>query len=191
MIQQLVKKNAIITSLLETQRRSRVNNSSMHDVLKGPSVLIFQVYIGINSLSTDFSSQKGVKGLPLNLQIDTYDFSSGTNQLIHRAACQVKIFCDKVRHWSHFFLRGPLFDTVPLDVGEVKVLIITMWLCVCVLRVRRGRCAMRRGREARGGESPWMPIVSVNKINKHLLTTLKKIYLTLCTLLLHFQPTSL
>lgn len=55
-----------------------------------------QVYIGINSLSTDFSSQKGVKGLPLNLQIDTYDISSGNNQLIHRAACQVKIFCDKV-----------------------------------------------------------------------------------------------
>ncbi|XP_049595514.1 grainyhead-like protein 3 homolog [Syngnathus scovelli] len=54
-----------------------------------------KVFIGINSLSTDFSSQKGVKGLPLNLQIDTYDFSSGNNQLIHRAACQVKIFCDK------------------------------------------------------------------------------------------------
>lgn len=54
-----------------------------------------KVYIGINSLSTDFSSQKGVKGQPLNLQIDTYDFSSGTNQLLHRAACQVKIFCDK------------------------------------------------------------------------------------------------
>ncbi|XP_056447334.1 grainyhead-like protein 3 homolog isoform X2 [Gadus chalcogrammus] len=54
-----------------------------------------KVYIGINSLSTDFSSQKGVKGLPLNLQIDTYDFSTGTNRLIHRAACQIKIFCDK------------------------------------------------------------------------------------------------
>ncbi|XP_061700773.1 grainyhead-like protein 3 homolog isoform X2 [Syngnathoides biaculeatus] len=54
-----------------------------------------KVFVGINSLSTDFSSQKGVKGLPLNLQIDTYDFSSGNNQLIHRAACQIKIFCDK------------------------------------------------------------------------------------------------
>ncbi|XP_061073757.1 grainyhead-like protein 3 homolog isoform X2 [Conger conger] len=54
-----------------------------------------KVYIGINSLSTDFSSQKGVKGLPLNLQIDTYDFSTGSNRLIHRAACQVKVFCDK------------------------------------------------------------------------------------------------
>ncbi|XP_052000862.1 grainyhead-like protein 3 homolog [Xyrauchen texanus] len=54
-----------------------------------------KVHIGINSLSTDFSSQKGVKGLPLNLQIDTYDFSTGSNRLIHRAVCQVKIFCDK------------------------------------------------------------------------------------------------
>ncbi|XP_013870799.1 grainyhead-like protein 3 homolog [Austrofundulus limnaeus] len=54
-----------------------------------------KIYIGINSLSTDFSSQKGVKGLPLNLQIDTYDLSSGNNQLLHRAALQVKIFCDK------------------------------------------------------------------------------------------------
>ncbi|KAL7861627.1 hypothetical protein SRHO_G00130680 [Serrasalmus rhombeus] len=54
-----------------------------------------KVYIGINSLSTDFSSQKGVKGLPLNLQIDTYDFSSGSNHLIHRATCQIKVFCDK------------------------------------------------------------------------------------------------
>ncbi|XP_066573378.1 grainyhead-like protein 3 homolog isoform X2 [Amia ocellicauda] len=54
-----------------------------------------KVYIGINCLSTDFSSQKGVKGLPLNLQIDTYDCGTGTNRLIHRAACQIKIFCDK------------------------------------------------------------------------------------------------
>ncbi|XP_065144315.1 grainyhead-like protein 3 homolog [Paramisgurnus dabryanus] len=54
-----------------------------------------KVHIGINSLSTDFSSQKGVKGLPLNLQIDTYDYSTGNNRLIHRAVCQVKIFCDK------------------------------------------------------------------------------------------------
>uniref|UniRef100_A0A2I3GR40 Grainyhead like transcription factor 3 n=1 Tax=Nomascus leucogenys TaxID=61853 RepID=A0A2I3GR40_NOMLE len=32
-----------------------------------------KVFIGVNCLSTDFSSQKGVKGVPLNLQIDTYD----------------------------------------------------------------------------------------------------------------------
>ncbi|KAL7980509.1 hypothetical protein Chor_001663 [Crotalus horridus] len=56
---------------------------------------IEEVFIGVNCLSTDFSSQKGVKGVPLNLQIDTYDYSTGTNRLVHRAICQIKIFCDK------------------------------------------------------------------------------------------------
>lgn len=55
-----------------------------------------QVFIGVNCLSTDFSSQKGVKGVPLNLQIDTYDCGSGAERLVHRAVCQIKIFCDKV-----------------------------------------------------------------------------------------------
>ncbi|KAM8975861.1 grainyhead-like protein 3 homolog [Pelodytes ibericus] len=54
-----------------------------------------KVFIGINCLSTDFSSQKGVKGVPLNLQIDTYDYDTGVKRLIHRAVCQIKIFCDK------------------------------------------------------------------------------------------------
>uniref|UniRef100_A0A452S744 Grainyhead like transcription factor 3 n=1 Tax=Ursus americanus TaxID=9643 RepID=A0A452S744_URSAM len=54
-----------------------------------------KVFIGINCLSTDFSSQKGVKGVPLNLQIDTYDCGSGAERLVHRAVCQIKIFCDK------------------------------------------------------------------------------------------------
>ncbi|XP_055254796.1 grainyhead-like protein 3 homolog [Moschus berezovskii] len=55
-----------------------------------------KVFVGVNCLSTDFSSQKGVKGVPLNLQIDTYDCGSGTERLVHRAVCQIKIFCDKV-----------------------------------------------------------------------------------------------
>ncbi|KAB0362161.1 hypothetical protein FD754_006317, partial [Muntiacus muntjak] len=54
-----------------------------------------KVFVGVNCLSTDFSSQKGVKGVPLNLQIDTYDCGSGTERLVHRAVCQIKIFCDK------------------------------------------------------------------------------------------------
>ncbi|KAK7801654.1 hypothetical protein U0070_015503 [Myodes glareolus] len=54
-----------------------------------------KVFIGVNCLSTDFSSQKGVKGVPLNLQIDTYDCGTGTERLVHRAVCQIKIFCDK------------------------------------------------------------------------------------------------
>ncbi|TRY88301.1 hypothetical protein DNTS_016693 [Danionella cerebrum] len=43
----------------------------------------------------DFSSQKGVKGLPLNLQIDTYSYNNRSNKPIHRAYCQIKVFCDK------------------------------------------------------------------------------------------------
>ena len=54
-----------------------------------------QIFISVNCLSTDFSSQKGVKGLPLNLQIDTYSYNTRSNKPIHRAYCQIKVFCDK------------------------------------------------------------------------------------------------
>ncbi|XP_041109500.1 grainyhead-like protein 1 homolog isoform X2 [Polyodon spathula] len=54
-----------------------------------------KIFISVNCLSTDFSSQKGVKGLPLNLQIDTYSYSNHSNKPIHRAFCQIKVFCDK------------------------------------------------------------------------------------------------
>uniref|UniRef100_S4RMP9 Grh/CP2 DB domain-containing protein n=1 Tax=Petromyzon marinus TaxID=7757 RepID=S4RMP9_PETMA len=54
-----------------------------------------QIFVAVNCLSTDFSSQKGVKGLPLSLQIDTYSYSNRSNKPIHRASCQIKVFCDK------------------------------------------------------------------------------------------------
>jgi len=50
----------------------------------------------IQCLSTDFSLQKGVKGLPMHLQVDTYCNNQGEyRDLVHRAYCQVKVFCDK------------------------------------------------------------------------------------------------
>ena len=51
----------------------------------------------IQCLSTDFSLQKGVKGLPLHLQVDTYcrGLSESEYDLVHRSYCQVKVFCDK------------------------------------------------------------------------------------------------
>lgn len=55
-----------------------------------------QIFITVNCLSTDFSSQKGVKGLPLMIQIDTYSYNNRSNKPIHRAYCQIKVFCDKV-----------------------------------------------------------------------------------------------
>ncbi|XP_060052302.1 grainyhead-like protein 2 homolog isoform X2 [Erinaceus europaeus] len=54
-----------------------------------------KIFITVNCLSTDFSSQKGVKGLPLMVQIDTYSYNNRSNKPIHRAYCQIKVFCDK------------------------------------------------------------------------------------------------
>ncbi|XP_059501600.1 grainyhead-like protein 1 homolog isoform X1 [Stegostoma tigrinum] len=54
-----------------------------------------KIFVSVNCLSTDFSSQKGVKGLPLNIQIDTYSYNTRSNKPIHRAYCQIKVFCDK------------------------------------------------------------------------------------------------
>lgn len=55
-----------------------------------------KIVIRINCLSTDFSSQKGVKGIPLHLQIDTYeDIPSPDTEPVHRSFCQIKVFRDK------------------------------------------------------------------------------------------------
>jgi len=55
------------------------------------------ISIAVQCLSTDFSLQKGVKGLPLHLQVDTYAKNphDGDYDIIHRGYCQVKVFCDK------------------------------------------------------------------------------------------------
>ncbi|XP_052777323.1 uncharacterized protein LOC128214740 isoform X2 [Mya arenaria] len=56
-----------------------------------------KVSVAIHCLSTDFSNQKGVKGLPLHVQIDTYDISSSGKEAgpVSRGFCQIKVFCDK------------------------------------------------------------------------------------------------
>ncbi|GJQ68080.1 grh [Trypoxylus dichotomus] len=53
-----------------------------------------KINIAVQCLSTDFSSQKGVKGLPLHLQIDTYE-DPRDSSVYHRGYCQIKVFCDK------------------------------------------------------------------------------------------------
>lgn len=83
-----------------------------------------QVFIGVNCLSTDFSSQKGVKGVPLNLQIDTYDCGSATERLVHRAVCQIKIFCDKVTRATGALL-GPGRET-----GCPSCILPATWACL-------------------------------------------------------------
>jgi len=55
------------------------------------------ISVAVQCLSTDFSLQKGVKGLPMHLQVDTYvkNPQDGEYDIIHRGYCQVKVFCDK------------------------------------------------------------------------------------------------
>lgn len=65
-----------------------------------------QVFISVNCLSTDFSSQKGVKGMPLLIQVDTYSYNSCSSRPIHRAFTQIKVFCDKVRNACWCRQRG-------------------------------------------------------------------------------------
>eukprot|EP00118_Oscarella_pearsei_P016403 m.155984 g.155984 ORF g.155984 m.155984 type:complete len:565 (+) comp38684_c0_seq2:73-1767(+) len=58
--------------------------------------LIAKISLRINCLSTEFSAQKGVKGIPLHLQIDTYDdLVNPSVEPVHRAYCQIKVFRDK------------------------------------------------------------------------------------------------
>lgn len=52
-----------------------------------------KVNVAVHCLSTDFSNQKGVKGLPLHVQIDTYE--NAREDPVHRGYCQIKVFCDK------------------------------------------------------------------------------------------------
>lgn len=55
-----------------------------------------KLVLRINCLSTEFSSQKGVKGLPLHIVTDTYEeLDTDQAEPVHRAYCQVKVFRDK------------------------------------------------------------------------------------------------
>ena len=51
----------------------------------------------VQCLSLPTSVHKGVKGLPLHLQVDTYvkNPADGEYDIVHRSYCQVKVFCDK------------------------------------------------------------------------------------------------
>ena len=58
-----------------------------------PSQLVFCV----NCLSTDFSAQKGVAGIPLHFLVDTYEDLDPSAEPVHRAVCKIKVFRDKVQ----------------------------------------------------------------------------------------------
>lgn len=49
------------------------------------------ISVAVQCLSTDFSLQKGVKGLPLHLQVDSYvkNPTDGEWDIVNRGYCQV------------------------------------------------------------------------------------------------------
>jgi len=54
------------------------------------------IVLRINCLSTEFSSQKGVKGTPLYIQMDTFEDTDSLNpEPADRCYCQIKVFRDK------------------------------------------------------------------------------------------------
>lgn len=50
----------------------------------------------IKMLQKDLNDSFILQGIPLHIQIDTYDVST-PDLPIHRAYCKIKVFCDKVR----------------------------------------------------------------------------------------------
>ena len=50
----------------------------------------------MNCLSTNFSAQKGVAGIPLHFLVDTYEDLDPSAEPVHRAVCKIKVFNDKV-----------------------------------------------------------------------------------------------
>lgn len=83
-------------------------------------------------LSTDFSTQKGVKGLPLHVQVDTYD-EENAKVPFHRGYCQIKVFCDKV--------------SGPPGVRPSRTWLISLR---DLIRELSGNCATRRSERRKG-----------------------------------------
>jgi len=60
-----------------------------------PQTGVAKIRMCVRCLSTDFTNQKGVKGIPLNIQVDTYaGEDTELSQVVDRAFCQIKTFTD-------------------------------------------------------------------------------------------------
>jgi len=85
-----------------------------------------KIFISANCLSTDFSAQKGIKGMALNLQIDSYGESEkGEWDCVHRGTSQIKIFCDKgaerkIRDEERKCRQEALAQNPVLNVSDIK-----------------------------------------------------------------------
>ena len=83
---------------VETNNLGECGISEVQDIAHNAVAVIWNplenpafLSVAIQCLSTDFSLQKGVKGLPMHLQVDTYvkNTSDGEYDIVSRSYCQV------------------------------------------------------------------------------------------------------
>ena len=86
----------------DIDRKASHNIEDIEDLSLNASAFVWNPLFGakaalrFNCLSTEFSSQKGVKGIPLFILIDTYEiFNSFPLEPCHRHYCKIQIFRDK------------------------------------------------------------------------------------------------
>ncbi|KAI6651694.1 Grainyhead-like protein 2-like [Oopsacas minuta] len=86
----------------DIDRKASHNIEDIEDFALNASAFVWNPLVGakaalrFNCLSTEFSSQKGVKGIPLFILIDTYEFlNSFPLEPCHRHYCKIQIFRDK------------------------------------------------------------------------------------------------
>ena len=86
----------------DIDRKASHNIEDIEDFALNASAFVWNPLFGgkaalrFNCLSTEFSSQKGVKGIPLFILIDTYEIlNSFPLEPCHRHYCKIQIFRDK------------------------------------------------------------------------------------------------
>ena len=91
----------------------------------------------VNCLSTDFSAQKGVAGIPLHFLVDTYEDLDPSAEPVHRAVCKIKVFRDKV--------------SKKLCTVYCYIVFVFVCLCLCIMRVYAQVYACMVSGVAKGG----------------------------------------
>ena len=80
----------------------------------------------VNCLSTDFSAQKGVAGIPLHFLVDTYEDLDPSAEPVHRAVCKIKVFRDKVS-------KNCVYCYIVCFCVRVYFVCVCVCVCACTL----------------------------------------------------------
>ena len=85
------------------------------------------VWCKIYSNSDQDTPVASLQGIPLHLQIDTYeDLTNPDAEPVHRSFCQIKVFRDKVSDYHHSYLVDELMYFVATLSSIVPLFLITL-----------------------------------------------------------------